>query len=149
MTTTGTILEAFDNAFQKWGRAAPPARADEDANSYTRRVARIAQRKNYLSYDEPVKKVNFAELPDHALPQFRQLLIEGIKRSVMRPDTVPDGEERQVFTRDENTGMAIRSFVRPDGQSFVKDMGQPCRKVVSIKAKDQILYQAAGSRQWR
>jgi hypothetical protein len=147
--TTATILEQFDNAFQKWGRAAPPVRADEDENSYTRRVARIAQRKNYLSYDEPVKKVNFAELPNHALPQFRQMLIEGIARSVMRPDTVPEGTERAVYTRDENTGLATRSFIRPDGESFVKDMGRPCRRVVSIKGKDQILYQAAGMRQWR
>jgi hypothetical protein len=147
--TTATVLEAFDNAFQKWGRAAPPVRADEDVAAYTRRVARIAQRKNYLSYDEPVKKVNFAELPDHALPPFREMLIEGIKRSVMRPDTVPEGEERSVYTRDDNTGMATRSFVRADNRSFVCDMGRPCRKVVSIKAKDQILYQAAGSRQWR
>jgi hypothetical protein len=54
-----------------------------------------------------------------------------------------------VYERDENTGLAIRSFIRPDGESFVKDMGRPCRRVVSIKAKDQILYQAAGSRQWR
>jgi hypothetical protein len=147
--TTASILEAFDNAFQRWGRAAPPVRADEDENSYTRRVASIARKKNYLSYDEPVRRVNFAELPDHALPQFRAMLIEGIKRSVMRSDTVPEGTERSVFTRDENTGLAIRSFVRPDGESFVKDMGRPCRRVVSIKAKDQILYQSAGMRQWR
>jgi hypothetical protein len=147
--TTATVLEQLDNAFQKWGRAAPPVRADEDEAAYIRRVARIAQKRNYLSYDEPVKRVRFAELPDHALPQFTALLIEGIKRSVMRPDTVPEGTERQVFTRDDNTGMAIRSFVRPDGQSFVKDMGRPCRKVVSIKAGNTIVYEAAGSRQWR
>src|SRR6516162_9205149 len=103
--TTATILEEFDNAFQRWGRAAPPVRADEDENSYTRRVARIAQKKNYLSYDEPVRRVNFNELPNHALPQFTKMLIEGIKRSVMRPDTMPDGTERSVFTRDENSGL--------------------------------------------
>jgi hypothetical protein len=147
--TTATILEQFDNAFQKWGRAAPPVRADEDESGYIRRVARIAQKKNYLSYDEPVRRVNFYELPNHALPQFTQLLIEGIERSVTRPDTVPEGTERAVYTRDENTGLATRSFIRPDGENFVKDMGQPCRRVVSIKAKDQILYQAAGKRQWR
>jgi hypothetical protein len=39
-----------------------------------------------------------------------------------------------VFTRDENTGMATRSFVRADNRSFVKDMGQPCRRVVRINA---------------
>jgi hypothetical protein len=122
-------------------------RADDDEHSYIRRVARIAQKRNYLSFDEPVRKVNFYELPNHALPQFTKMLLEGIERSVMRPDTVPDNTERSVYTRDENTGMAIRSFVRPD--SFVKDMGQPCRRVDSIKARDQILYQRAGMRQWR
>jgi hypothetical protein len=147
--TTAAILEQFDNAFQRWGRAAPPVRADENEGDYIRRVARIAQKKNYLSYDEPIKRVRFAELPDHALPQFTKMLIEGIARSVLRSDTVPDGTERQVFTRDENTGLAIRGFVRPDGQSFVKDFGRPCRLVDSIKAHDRILYQRAGMRQWR
>jgi hypothetical protein len=144
-----TVQERADDAFQVWGRSAPPMRADENSNSYIRRIARIAQKKNYLSYDEPVKKVDFDQLPDHALPQFTSLLIEGIKRSVTRSDTVPEGTERSVFSRDENTGLAIRCFVRPDGESFVKDMGRPCRRVVSIKARDQILYQAAGARQWR
>jgi hypothetical protein len=117
--TTAALLEAFDNAFQKWGRAAPPVRADENERAYVERIARIAQRRGYLSYDEPVKKVDFRQLPSNALPQFTKLLIDGIKRSVMRPDTVPDNTERSVFTRDDNTGLSIRSFVRPD--SFVKD----------------------------
>jgi hypothetical protein len=142
--TTATILEEFDNAFQRWGRAAPPVRADEDENSYTRRVARIAQKKNYLSYDEPVRRVNFNELPNHALPQFTKLLLDGIKRSVLRSDTVPIGEERQVFTRDENTGMATRSFVRADNRSFVCDMGRPCRRVDSIRTPaGAVLYRSA------
>ena len=48
------------------------------------------------------------------------MLIDGIKRSVRRSDTVPYGTERAVFARDENTGMATRSFVRPDGESSLR-----------------------------
>jgi hypothetical protein len=138
-----TIIEQIDDAFSVWGRSAPPVRADEDTPRYIKRIARIAQKKNYLAYDEPAKKVNFDELPSSALPQFTRMLIDGIRRSVMRADTVPDGEERKVFTRDENTGLATRSFVRADNRSFVCDMGRPCRRVVAINAPlTQALYRA-------
>lgn len=129
-----SVIEDIDNAFSVWGRSAPPMRADENDGRYIRRIARIAQNKNYLAYDEPAKRVDFDKLPDNALPQFTAMLIDGIRRSVSRPDTVPDGEERSVFTRDPNTGMAIRSFVRADNRSFVCDMGTPCRRVVRINA---------------
>lgn len=136
-----SIQEKFDNAFSVWGRSAPAMRADESSEGYIRRMARVAQKKNYLSYDEPVKRVDFSQLPDHALPQFTKMLLDGIRRSVYRADTVPDGTERAVYTRDENTGMATRSFVRPD--SFVKEMGQPCRRVVAIRRPlMETLYEA-------
>jgi hypothetical protein len=138
------ILQAVDDAFQVWGRSAPPVRADENPNTdYVRRIARIAQKKGYLSYDEPIKNVRFAELPDHSLPQFTQLPLEGIKRSVLRSDTVPDGTERQVFTRDDNTGLAIRGFVRPSGDSFVRDPevgARACRRVDCIKSPGGNVY---------
>jgi hypothetical protein len=122
-------------------------RADEDNRAYIRRIARIAQKKHYLSYDEPVKRVNFDELRDDALPQFTAMLIDGIKRSVHRPDTVPEGTERRVIERDDNTGATITSWVRPDNESFVRDPQyghRDCRRVTRIAAPMmQTLYQSA------
>jgi hypothetical protein len=128
------IQERFDDAFSVWGRSAPAMRADEGTNSYIRRMARVAQKKNYLAYDEKVKRINFDQLPDHALPQFTEMLLDGIRRSVKRSDTVPGGTERRVVEIDQNTGSKITSFVRPDNESFVKDFTQPCRRVVRINA---------------
>jgi hypothetical protein len=138
------IQERFDDAFSVWGRSAPQPRADESTNSYIRRMARVAQKKNYLAYDERAKRINFDQLPDHALPQFTEMLIDGIRRSVKRSDTVPEGTERKVVEIDGNTGQKITSFIRPDNESFVKDFTQPCRRVVRINAPaTTALYQAA------
>jgi hypothetical protein len=41
--------------------------------------------------------------PSARFPQFTNLLIDGIKRSVMRAD---HSSGWQVFTRDDNTGLA-------------------------------------------
>jgi hypothetical protein len=133
MIEDGSIQQRADDAFQVWGRSAPPMRAGENDRSYIRRIARIAQKKNYLAYDEKVKRIDFDQLPDHALPQFTEMLLNGIRRSVTRSDTVPDGTERQVFSRDENTGLATRSFIRPDNESFVKEFTRPCRRVVTFR----------------
>ena len=140
-----SIQQKIDDAFQVWGRSAPPMRADEGDAQYIRRIAQVARKKNYLSYDEPARRIEFNDIPDQYLGKFTEMLIDGIKRSVGRSDTVPYGTERAVFTRDENTGMATRSFVRPDGESFVKDPAyghQPCRVVTRICAP-------AGSTLWQ
>jgi hypothetical protein len=143
------IQEKFDDAFQVWGRSAPAMRADESAVSYVRRIARLAQKEGYLAYDEPAKKIEFDDIPDQYLGKYTPMLIDGIKRSVLRSDTVTDGTERSVFTRDENTGQAIRSFVRPDGECFVKEPAygaRPCRRVVRINRPATVaLYEAQDS----
>jgi len=127
-----TLLEKVDDAFQVWGRAAPPMRADEDNPKYIRRIARIAQKKNYLAYNAKTKKVYFDRLAPDALPIFTAMLLDEIKQSVTRSDTVPEGTERQIFTRDDQTGMSTRSFVRPNGRCFTDEFTQPCRRVLSF-----------------
>jgi hypothetical protein len=42
------------------------------------------------------------------------------------------GEMRPVMVLDENSGQRQRHWAGPD--SFVKSMGQPCRRVVRINA---------------
>lgn len=136
---SSTILEQVDEAFQLWGRAAPPMRAGENERRYIERVSRIAQKKNYLAFDEPARKVDFSTLPASARPQFESMLLEGIKRSVSRADTVPDGEMRARHVRNDGGGR-VTEWVGP--RSFVRDFTTPCRLVTRINApQQQVLYQ--------
>lgn len=136
---SSTILEQVDEAFQLWGRAAPPMRANEDERRYIERVSRIAQKRNYLSYDEPAKQVDFRELPVNARPQFTDMLLEGIKRSVSRADTVPDGEMRARHVHNGGGGRVTEWIGR---ESFVKQLTTPARRVTRINApQQQVLYQ--------
>jgi hypothetical protein len=136
-----TLQERVDDAFQVWGRAAPPMRADEDNRRYIQRVARIAQKGKYLAYDAKTKGIDFDQLPREALPIFTNMLLDEIKQSVTRSDTVPDGEERAIFARDEQTGLATRSFVRPGGRSFVDQFMGRIQRVTRINATaQQALY---------
>ena len=48
-----SIQERIDDAFQVWGRAAPPMRADEGDAHYIRRIAQMAKKKNYLATTSP------------------------------------------------------------------------------------------------
>ena len=58
-----SIQERIDDAFQVWGRSAPPMRADEGDAQYIRRIAQVARKKNYLSYDEPARRMSSTTSP--------------------------------------------------------------------------------------
>jgi hypothetical protein len=138
-----SLMERVDDAFSVWGRAAPPMRADETNSRYIKRIARVAQKGKYLSYDEPTKRIDFDQLANDALPVFTGMLLEGIKRRVNRSDTVPDGEERAVFTRDDQTGQQTRSFVRPNGRTFCDQFMGRIQRVTRIAAPEmRTLYDA-------
>jgi hypothetical protein len=103
--------------------------------------------RKYIPAGEEIAQVSFAQLPDDVVPKFAEIMRERVEANLFRTDNMRPGDMRAVMIVDENTGMKQRCWIGPE--SFVKEMGRPCRKVVSIKAKDQILYEAAGSRQWR
>jgi hypothetical protein len=135
----------WDATFQKLGRSCPARRSDEAPLDYERRLARIGRK--YIPQGEQIARVSFAQLPDSVVPQYAELMRQRVEANLFRTDNMAPGKMRPVMIVDENTGMKQRHWIGPD--SFVKEMGQPCRRVTSIKAKDQILYQAAGMRQWR
>jgi hypothetical protein len=121
-----TIQERWDETFSRLDRSCPAQRADEAEVDYLRRLSRIG--KKYIPRSEQMAAVKFSELPDDVVPKFSELMRRCVERNIMRTDNMAPGEMRAVMITDENTGAKIRTFVGPD--SFVKAMGQPCRRVI-------------------
>ena len=121
-----TIQERWDGTFAKLDRSCPAQRADEAPVDYLRRLSRIGRR--YIPKGEQMASVNFAELNDDVVPKFSELMRAAVERNLYRTDNMAPGELRAVMRVDENTGQKIREWIGPD--SFVKAMGQPCRRVI-------------------
>jgi hypothetical protein len=121
-----TIQERWDGTFAKLDRSCPARRADEAEVDYLRRLSRIG--KKYIPRGEQMASVKFSELPDEVVPKFSELMRAAVERNLYRTDNMAPGEMRAVMRIDENTGQKIREFYGPD--SFVKAMGQPCRRVI-------------------
>jgi hypothetical protein len=121
-----TIQERWDQTFSRLDRSCPAQRADEAPVDYPRRLSRIGRR--YIPKGEEIASVNFAELPDNVVGKFSEMMRAAVERNIMRTDNMQPGEMRAVMVVDEQTGMQHRHFIGPD--SFVKAMGQPCRRVV-------------------
>jgi hypothetical protein len=142
--------ERWDATFAKLGRSAPAQRADESGLDYQRRLARVGRK--YLPAGEEICRVRFdSTMPDSVVPKFTELMRERVEANLYRTDNMQPGEMRSVMEVDENTGRQIRHCVGPD--SFVKAMGVPCRRFVSIQAPaGTTLYaadRAAMSGVWR
>jgi hypothetical protein len=144
MTTVAPLQARVDDAFATWGRSAPSMRAGEGNREYIERISRIAQKKHYLAYDEPCKKIDFSELPDgDAFRYFTDDLLAGIRRSVARPDTVnPAERERKVIMKEPNTGQSITGWVRAGNRPFTDDLKTPCRRAVIVRPATMALLGA-------
>jgi hypothetical protein len=116
----------WDSTFSKLDRSCPARRADESGPDYLRRLSRIGRR--YIPKGEQIVSVNFAELSDDVVPKFSELMRAAVERNLYRTDNMEPGTMRAVMRVDENTGQKIREWIGPD--SFVKAMGQPCRRVI-------------------
>jgi hypothetical protein len=126
-----TVQEDWDLTFSKLGRSAPAQRADEATVDYQRRLARIGRK--YIPSGEEIAAVRFdASMPDGVVPKFSEMMRAAVERNLYRTDNMQEGELRPVMETDPNTGMKTRSWIGPT--SFVKEMGRPCRRVVSINA---------------
>jgi hypothetical protein len=116
----------WDATFQKLDRSCPARRADESNPDYLRRLSRIGRK--YIPKGEEMASVNFAELPDKYVGRYSELMRQCVEKNIMRTDNMAPGEMRAVMRVDENTGLKVREWIGPD--SFVKAMGQPCRRVI-------------------
>jgi hypothetical protein len=120
----------WDSTFAALGRSAPARRADESGTDYLRRLSRVGRK--YIPRGEQIAQVDFDELPDAVVPKFAELMRAAVGRNITRTDNMQPGEMRSVLVTDENTGQQIREWIGPD--SFVKEMGRPCRRVLRINA---------------
>jgi hypothetical protein len=125
-----TTQHRWDDTFAKLDRSCPARRADEGEVDYLRRLSILG--KKYLPKSEQITRVRFADLPDTVVEQFSEEVRKAVERNLRRTDNMAPGEMRPVIHVDKNTGAKQRHWVGPD--SFVKSMGQPCRRVVRINA---------------
>jgi hypothetical protein len=117
----------WDATFQKLDRSCPARRADESGPDYLRRLSRIGRK--YIPKGEQIARVRFDDtLPDNVVGRYSELMRQCVEKNIRRTDNMQPGEMRAVMITDENTGQKIREWVGPD--SFVKAMGQPCRRVI-------------------
>jgi hypothetical protein len=78
-----------------------------------------------------IARVRFdSSMVDAVVPKFSEMMRAAVERNLYRTDNMEPGEMRPVLETDPNTGRQIRSWIGPT--SFVKEMGQPCRRVVRI-----------------
>ena len=134
----------WESTFSKLGRTAPAPRADEGDMSYLRRLARVGRR--YIPAGEEIAQVRFDHtMPDAVVGKFSEMMRSAVERNLYRVDNMAPGEMRPVLETDPNTGAKIRKWIGPT--SFVKDMGQPGRRVVRINLPpQQALYTSNAAR---
>jgi hypothetical protein len=135
-----TTQEVWEETFAKLGRSCPAQRADENDVDFQRRLSRIGRR--YIPAGEQIARVKFDHtMPDVAVPKFAEMMRTAVERNMYRTDNMAPGEMKPIMVLDEQSGSRQRHWVGPD--CFVKEMSQPCRRVVRINAPPTIpLYSA-------
>jgi hypothetical protein len=131
--TSGTTAEIWDQTFSKLGRSAPARRADENETNYQRRLARIGGK--YIPAGEDIARVDFAQLPDSAVPKFAEMMRAAVERNITRTDNMQPGELRAVHRIDPVTGYKCIEYVGKT--SFVLDPTyghRPGRHVLAFNA---------------
>ena len=133
--------EYFDEALRNVGVRAPLPRADQSSNDYVRETCRTLKRR-YLPQNHEFARINFRGLEADVLQRLAPQLIEHVKVEAVNPNNLEPGEMRMVVKRDIN-GVEKRDWI--GRQSFVRDMMQPGRRVVSFTT-DRGRYDAAKAR---
>jgi hypothetical protein len=123
-----SIQERWDKTFEELGRSCPPRRADETSTNYLRRLGRIGRK--YIPLNEELANINFKNMPDDLVPRFSEMMREAVSRNAHRTDNMAPEELRAIVNKSD-TG-TITTFVGPD--SFVRQLGVPCRRVTRISA---------------
>jgi hypothetical protein len=98
---------------------------------YRLRLGRLAKRQ--LPPGHELRSINLGSCPDAVLDVFLPKIFRACKEAVTRPDTVPDGEMREIRARDP-VGRDIRTFIGK--KSFVVDMMPEARQVLKWARQD-------------
>jgi hypothetical protein len=121
------MQERADEAFQPWGMRAPAPVLGVDPDEYRRDL--LIKAKKLIPGDNELRHVQVRQLPRDALAQFEDMIYPTCRSTAYSADSVPDGEMRQVVERDSNGLKMIRWIGK---ESFVKQMGRPCRRVLTF-----------------
>jgi hypothetical protein len=119
-----------DDALTPWGVRAPAFVADEDLDSYRRRLARIAQRQ--LPDDHELRSFKLRSLPDEAFATFEPQIYDAVKKAGTQPDSVPPDETREVVKVNPANGQKTIEFIGT--RSFVHDFKSPIRFVRGFRS---------------
>jgi hypothetical protein len=119
--------ERYDDALQPLGVRANAPVLGQDILDYRRNE--LVRIKKLLPDDHELRRVQIRQLPTAALDTFEPQYLRECRATAYRADTVPLGQMRRVEDIDAN-GLKIVKWI---GQtSFVREMGRPCRRVVSF-----------------
>ena len=114
----------WDAVAQMFGKQAPRWLTGESLPAYDRRLATMLR-----PYSKNWADVKMSELPDGAFRNAEQIYTDAM-HAAHNPTDLGPGEERKVVRIDPDTGM--RQITWQGGESFIKGLGRPGRRVVSF-----------------
>jgi hypothetical protein len=115
----------YDETLRKVGMRAPEPVLGQTCNDYRRETLRNLKR-TFLPQNHSLYRVNYRGLEADALKVFEPQLLQAAVQEAFNPANVPEGQLREIITRDERNGQEIHQFI---GQhSFVRDMTIPGRR---------------------
>jgi hypothetical protein len=135
-----SFQERADAALEPIGVSCPAPMLGEPLPVYRRRVLELMALK--LPRDHELRCIPYSRCDDAALRALEPQVFEAIRGLPYDTRTLRPGEEREIPIRMPD-GMKMTTFVMGEGDSFIKGMGRPCRKVVSF-ATDKGPMDASG-----
>jgi hypothetical protein len=114
----------YDETLRKVGMRAPQPVLNQTVNDYRRETLRTLKRMFLTNHE--LGQINCRGLKADALAVFEPQLLAAAVTEAFNPANVPEGQLREIITRDERNGQEIHRFI---GQhSFVRDMMIPGRR---------------------
>ena len=137
---TARIFQArYDDALREVGIRAPEPILGQDPYNYRRKALHTFQC-NHIPQNHELAKIDPYKLPAETLDIFEPKIINAAITELTNPTTVPPGELRQVDKFDRLGRVCEHNFY---GESFVKQMGRPGRRVTSFRT-EQGFWDASG-----
>jgi hypothetical protein len=124
---------SVDSLYHQWSESPPIPNAEDSPSRYRRRLLRNMQ--EHLAPGDPsslTRAPNLSREDNAALDVIEPRVRDAFAKAVRDPQTVPEGQFREIREDDPRTGQRISSFV--GRESFVKQMGLPCSYVVGGSA---------------
>ena len=119
----------YDEVLRKVGMRAPEPTLDQSVNDYRRETLRTLKR-TFLPPVHELYQVQYRQLKADALGVLEKQLLDACVVEANNPAHVPPGELRKVEEFDQYGQVKTINWI--GGESFVKAMGRPGRRVKSL-----------------